>query len=255
MKRLVLAAILMTSCATLNVEQIACAARGGQWVFDSGRDAVGHCELPTPTPVPTPTPTPKPEPTPEPTPTPVPTPVPTPTPKPTPEPEVFPVPFPSLDAVIYPNNKRYGNGLDATYLVRGDDALCKLLHGPAGHSPCHFDSTVFRNQAQRGRYEAAAAGGCPRWQYRSGLETGTCHDDRVDATVSCDHFGTTELRDDPQTAEYEGPAMCAGQRDSFGPNAGFFMVPQCSPGKECSVRACMPNNPDNCGPWIQVDWK
>lgn len=210
---------------------------------------------PTPTPVPTPTPTPTPEPTPVPTPTPTPTPVPVPTPTPTPKPEAFPVRFPNLDAHLAVNNKRYGNGLDATYLVYGDDELCKALHGPAGHSPCHFDSVVFRNQEERGRYESAMAGGCPRWQYRSGPVIATCHDDRVDAIVSCDHFGSTTQRDDPQTREYEGPAYCAAGVDGFGPNAGFFMVPQCSPGRECSVRACLPNEPDNCGPWVLVDWK
>lgn len=225
--------------------------------------------LPVPTPTPTPAPTPTPTPVPEPTPTPVPVPTPVPTPTPVPPPSTFPVRFPLPGVRIYVNNHRYGNGLDSSPRVEGDTELCRLLHGVSVNS-CHFDSTVWSGQAQRAAYEMRVLAGardgvaspgslCPVWQYKSGPEKGPCHDDRTNASVSCDHFGNAVDRDDPQTpGVFEGePKECGLQLDEFGPKAGFFTIPQCTPGKECEVRSCPPLDVggENCGPYIIVDWR
>jgi len=257
-------------------------------------DCLQHPEKCVPVPVPTPTsvPTPTPEPTSTPTPTPVPTPAPTPTPTPLPGASViewdtvFPVRFPKPGVTLSIANKRYGNGLDSTLWVTGDDALCVVLHGSAGHSPCHFDSLIWNDSRQRADYEGLVMAGArdgqplppaplgPTWEYRAKNETGRCHDDQVHVNTSCDHFGNTVDRDDPKTVPafgqagalhvvsgFEGePKWLALQQDEFGPYAGFFMVPQTS-GKDfgTQVRACLPVvNPAlgaTCGPWYDVTWK
>jgi hypothetical protein len=192
---------------------------------------------------------------------------PSPDPTPPPPPSTFPVRFPLEGAVIYMRNARYNAGVDSTPRMQGDPELCELLHGVRVND-CHFDSTVWADDhALRGEYEAKVLAGarhggpevvglCPIWMYRSGSETGRCHDDRDGPIVSCDHFGNTVDRDDPQTPDvFEGkPAVCGLQRDEFGPYAGFFMVPQCTAGRECSVRACGPLGQE-CGPWVAVTWR
>lgn len=224
-----------------------------------------------PTPSPTPTPTPTPTPPPAPTPTPTPTPSPTPTP-PTP-PGAFPVRFPLPSAALYMRNHRYGNGIDATVRVSGDRALCEALHHvPVPSGDCHFDSNVW-SPGQRVDYEGLVLAGArsgqpppaaplgPVWQYRAGGQYGRCHDDQTRANTSCDHFGDTINRDDPQTRDvFEGtPAWLAAQRDEFGPYAGFFTIPQTSgPEFGTLVRACLPlaeGDEATCAPWITVDWK
>lgn len=227
---------------------------------------------PTPTPTPEPTPTPTPEPTPEPTPTP--TPVPEPTPTPTPEPSIFPVRFPLPTAFLYMRNSRYNAGVDSTPRIRGDRELCEALHHvPVPSGDCHFDSDVWENKDQRAEYEMRVLAGaraypghstsdvlCPVWQFKSGSQLGRCHDDREHTLVSCDHFGNVVYRDDPQTPDvFEGrPEVCGNQRDEFGPYAGFFMIPNLTPGVNAWVRACLPlqeGNNDTCAPWIQVTWR
>ena len=243
---------------------------------------------PAPTP---PAPTPTPEPTPTPVPTPVPTPTPTPTPVPGPDPvpagakavtweKVFPIRFPNPGVSLSIKAKRYGNGLDSTLWVEGDDALCVLLHGAVGHSPCHFDSTVWTNSRQRADYEGLVMGGArvgstdkvpfgPVWEYTAAGEHGVCHDDQVHVNTSCDHFGNTVDRDDPKTplavttigtqlvvSGFEGePAWLVLQADGYGPAAGFFMIPQTS-GKDFGtlIRACLPLG-EGCSPYVEVNWK
>jgi hypothetical protein len=234
--------------------------------------------------------------------TPVPTPVPVPTPTPTPPPVVvpppvvtpppaaqFPVRFPRVGVRVYSNNHKYGNGLDGTPRIgsSGDPELCEALHHvPVPRGDCHFDSDVWGGDTVlRGRYEmwvlAGARDGQPLpaaplglvWEYKSGPERGRCHDDRVSAAVSCDHFGNAATRDDPNTPEFEGlPAELGAQRDAYGPYAGFFTMPQCphtpadfgpdgrllSSAPECSVRSCPPlaeEEDSACGPWVEVTWK
>lgn len=202
-----------------------------------------------------------------------PNPTPTPTPPPSggdiPQPP-FSVRFPVSSALIYSNTKDYSQGFDHTILIGGDDALCKLLHGPAGHDPCHTDSAMFAGgQKEREGYDAWVLGGardgqplparplCPVWQFKVGDVVRPCHDDHG-AAASCDHFGNTTFRDDPQTptvvkangqiSGFEGePVYCAYQYDGFGPYAGFFTIAH----GDAEVRSCPPLDTAgaNCGPW------
>lgn len=174
----------------------------------------------------------------------------------------FPVRFPLQSARIYMNTAPYASPgtFYGTLLVEGDDALCKLLHGDAGHSPCHLDARVWGgSRPMQVAYEGYVYGGardglplpkplCPVWQFRSGGVIEQCHDNH-DALASCDHFGTTDMRDDPQTpGVFEGePKFCALQSDTFGPYAGFFAIAHGA----AEVRACPPLDTagPNCGPW------
>lgn len=172
---------------------------------------------------------------------------------------VFPVRFPAQGVRVYTNNKGYSMGFDATPLVEGDNALCKLLHGDLGHSPCHFDSRVW-SSSQRADYEGWVLAGArdglplpskplgPVWQFRTLGTIVPCHDDQNQA-ASCDHFGNTVDRDDPKTREFEGlPAWLVTQSDNFGPYAGFFTIAH----GDAEVRACPPLDTagPNCGPWL-----
>ena len=178
-------------------------------------------------------------------------PAPTPTPIPGEPPTVADCPKPLAEgAEAYVNAKRYGNGLDSTVRVRGDREFCRLIHG-VDTNDCHLEGWPNRDRCER-----FLARGCPVWRYRSGSEQGRCHDDRVSAAVSCDHFGDPVHRDDPQTPEFEGePKACGLQRDEFGPMAGFFTMPQC-PGapRECAVQACLPGD-SGCSGFVIVDWR
>lgn len=246
-----------------------CSKPGALCVHNPTTDP-NHCELAPPcSPVPIPTPTP--------TPTPIPT--------PTPTPGAFPVRFPRPAVVAYVRNSRYGNGVDSTLRINGDQELCEQLHHvPVPGGDCHFDSDVwtgpYDGALMRATYEGLVYAGArdglpvparplgPVWQYKSGLEFGRCHDQREGVLVSCDHFGSAFVdgRDDPQTPAFEGqPPWLRDQRDAFGPFAGFFTVPQLTPNVPASVRACAPlselSGPgdaapkDSCGPWLLVDWR
>jgi hypothetical protein len=172
---------------------------------------------------------------------------------------------------IYMRNARYGQGVDSTVRMRGDAELCKTIHG-VDVNDCHFDSEAWASSEQHGEYEMLVMAGArhgqplpaqglgPVWQFRSGNLVGRCHDDRSHVPVSCDHFGNTVYRDDPQTPlVFEGrPEGLGYQRDEFGPYAGFFMIPHCTSGQECSVRACLPlaeGDNGSCAPWLTVDWR
>ena len=217
------------------------------------------CAAPTPSPTPGPTPTPEPTPTVEPTPVPTPTPTPTPVPTPTPGPTPTPTPPPGTacpkalapGASLEIRARKYGNGLDSTLWVVGDPAFCLAIHGVAANR-CHLEGWPKRLECELELY----GGGCPTWRYRSGTEGGVCHDDRWSTLVSCDHFGSAGgQRDDPKTPEFEGtPAVCGLQRDEFGPKAGFWTMPQCTKGKECSVAACFPDG-TACSKFVVVDWR
>lgn len=238
---------------------------------------------PTPTPIPEPTPAPTPEPTPVPTPTPEPTPVPTPVPTPTPNPTTFPVRFPVAGVIVYMRNSRYNAGVDSTPRIRGDRELCETLHHvPVPDGNCHFDSDLWNgDDVLRGLYEMYVLAGArdgqplpskllgPVWQYKSGGELGRCHDNKNSGLVSCDHFGNTKDRDNDKTPTtgdtletlqgFEGEPKALGlQRDEFGPYAGFFMIPNRTPGIDAYVRACLPlaeGNDLTCGPWLLVYWR
>ncbi len=173
-------------------------------------------------------------------------------------------------AVVYLNDKAQGHGFDSTPRVWGDPEFCRLVSGVASND-CHLEGWP-----KRAECEMELLGGCPEWHYSagpSGAGAITCHDDRQ-AAASCDHYGTQDHQDDPQTPTtgdtvatlrgFEGlPLECGLQRDEFGPSAGFFAVAH---GKGY-VRACLVGAPltepsddgpggkpkGRCGPWRQVD--
>jgi len=157
--------------------------------------------------------------------------------------------------------KRYGNGVDSTVYVVGDPAFCEAIHGQPNLPQCHLEGWQTRQAC-----EIELMGGCQTWRYRSGTEGGVCHDDRVDAAVSCDHFGSAgAAHDDPNTPTtgdtlatlqgFEGtPPACGLQRDAYGPNAGPWTMPQCTGGRSCEVAACLPDG-TGCSPYLTVDWR
>lgn len=203
------------------------------------------CPTPTPTPSPSPTvePTPSPSPTSIPTPSPTPTSIPTPTPiPPTPPPSTTACPKTlSNNAYVYMNNKRYGNGVDSSLKVHGDQQFCFLIHG-VNTNDCHLEGWPRRTEC-----EMELIGGCPIWQYqKDGVVYPCLQADHPDQ--SCDHWGNPEKRDDPKTPDvFEGePVECGNQRDAAGdPMAGFFVITH---GKFL-VRSCLVNG-TSCGPWL-----
>ncbi len=152
-------------------------------------------------------------------------------------------------AYVYLNDKPYGQGFDSTPRVHGDPEFCYLIH-QVWINDCHLESWPKRTQC-----EMELMHGCPIWQYTvDGTAVHGCFDDR-EAAASCDHFGSVEYRDDPQTPTtgdtiwtlkgFEGrPLECGLQRNAFGPMAGFFTVAH----GIGNVRACKPDG-TRCGPW------
>jgi hypothetical protein len=181
--------------------------------------------------------------------------------------------FPVPGAVVYLNDKPYGQGFDATPRVQGDPELCSMLHGVPVND-CHLEAPPLLVGAVRARYETLVLAGarhgeqppplglCPIWQYRTaGGPIRPCSDDHQ-AEASCDHFGDPDDRDDPQTPTtgdsffflwgFEGePKVCGLQRDEHGPIAGFFAIAH----GQGEVRACPPLDTTgaNCGPWRPFD--
>jgi hypothetical protein len=157
-------------------------------------------------------------------------------------------------AYVYLNDKAYGQGFDSTVRVHGDPEFCRLIHGEAIND-CHLEGW-----SKRVECEMELIGGCPVWQFTAdgGTTVEACVDDQA-AWASCDHFGSVEYRDDPQTPTtgdtlstlqgFEGrPLVCGLQRDAHGPMAGFFTVAH----GVGHVRACKPDGA-GCGPWRPFD--
>ncbi len=210
---------------------------------------------PKPSPTPSPSPTVEPSPTPTATPTPVPTPTPTPVPTPTPPGPHVPVAedcyvLPAPGTVYIVNKALQTPGrFDSTPRVK-DKALCQAIYHDGVTSDCHLEGMP---RPRKVWCEMYLIGGCPVWQfsaYPDGRGPIQCHDDQ-NAAASCDHFGEQSHQDDPKTKDvFEGqPEQCGWQRDSYGPNAGFFMIGH---GKGYA-RACLPNNPTVCGAWRPFD--
>jgi hypothetical protein len=160
----------------------------------------------------------------------------------------------ALGAYVYLNDKPYGQGFDSTPRVHGDPEFCRLIHGVAIND-CHLEGWPRRAQC-----EMELMHGCPIWQFTvdGGTTAQPCVDNHA-ARASCDHFGSVEYRDDPQTPTtgdsiwtlkgFEGrPLECGLQRNAYGPMAGFFTVAH----GVGYVRACQPNGA-GCGPWRPFD--
>ena len=171
---------------------------------------------------------------------------------PHPTPSFCPKPL-APGAYVYLNDKAYGQGFDSTPRVHGDPEFCRLIHGVAIND-CHLEGWPKRVQC-----ELELMDGCPVWQFTvDGMSIFPCVDNHS-AAASCDHFGSIEYRDDPQTPTtgdtistlegFEGrPLECGLQRNAYGPMAGFFTVAH----GIGWVRACKPDRA-GCGPWRPFD--
>lgn len=159
-------------------------------------------------------------------------------------------------AIVYMNNKPYGNGFDSTVRVKGDPEFCRLIHGESIND-CHLEGWPKRAECEY----FLLGDNCPVWEYSVDQKViYFCHDDH-DAIASCDHYGNPVNRDDPQTRTtgdtletlrgFEGePKVCGLHRDEFGPNQGFFIIAH---GK-AYIRSCKPDRkPETCGPWKGFD--
>lgn len=219
---------------------------------------------------------------------PTPTPVPTPTPEPTPTPTPQPIPSckvilcgpgrhcvegsgcvagdPPVDTSVSAytggyivKSKPYGNGLEATPTVQGDCAYCASVGlGTMGDGSLRCGCPLYGDgHPDRLAKELATMGGCPTWQYftakhgSSDAPIACTQRDGYDdgGGMSCDHFGDTVNRDDPNTEPFEGmPQVCGIQRDSAGlPTAGFFIIAH----GDGYVRACDAVG-EHCGQWVRV---
>jgi hypothetical protein len=164
-------------------------------------------------------------------------------------------------------NKYYGaRFVDSTVWIDGDREFCVAIHGEVATDRCHLEGWSKRLECELellGLY-ADTDEACPIWQFKEGRQGApqVCHDQRSGVPVSCDHFGNTQFRDDPQTPTtgdtletlqgFEGePKVCGLDRDAYGPRAGFGMVPHQDPGVVGFVRACRPDG-DGCGRWTKM---
>ena len=162
---------------------------------------------------------------------------------------------------MYMNDAVYGQGLDSTVRIRGDEPFCDAIHGDVAGPDCHLDgwkgpsgndpnARVNCEMQLLGSYVSKPLA-CPIWQFRTAADPTPrpCVDDQ-DAAMSCDHFGRAGgPLDDPKTPPFEGlPAQCGEQLDSHGPIAGPFTIAHGAG----EVRACRPDG-GACGPWKKVD--
>ncbi len=146
--------------------------------------------------------------------------------------------------------KPYGNGLDTEVNVTNWPDLCYFIHGnPINPNQCHLeglDSKGYsRVQCEMLIVETLShgAGKCPVgvWRTNEHNADNYCYQDDPYPTggMSCDHFGDTITRDDPQTPPFEGePKVCGNYRDPYGkPMAGFFWIGH----GDGWMKACLPD--------------
>lgn len=172
-------------------------------------------------------------------------------------PSVCPMPLPA-GAVVYINDNPYGQlvdeggihilGVDSSIRVRGSYEYCAALGHATPSNDCNLEPWP-----NRAACEMELAGGCPVWDWYNDLHPGAYPCEQVqpdESGMSCDHFGNTEFRDDPETPDiFEGrPAECGYQRDELGnPMAGFWTQPH--GGLNGYARACLPDR-STCARWI-----
>jgi hypothetical protein len=161
-----------------------------------------------------------------------------------PNPSVVCGPLPA-GAVVYLNDKPYGQGVDSTIRIKSA-SYCEAHGMPGLDCKVRQEGDPYRDLCER-----YYAGGCPVWQYRLAGDSTLRACLQPAAEFSCDHFGNPEYRDDPNTPDvFEGePKACGLQRDDAGnPKAGFFVIAH----GNGQVRACRPDY-DGCGPWVSVN--
>jgi len=145
----------------------------------------------------------------------------------------------------------YGQGVDSSLYVVGDPAFCEAIHGKPNLGKCHLEGWPDRLACEL----YLLGGQCPIWKARSDGSESVVRDclqhDADERILTCDHFGDTSTRDDPQTPAFEGePQVCGLQRDAEGnPRAGFFTIAHGTG----IVTACLPDG-TGCGNWMRIDY-
>ena len=157
------------------------------------------------------------------------------------------------------NTKPWGNGFDHTTLVDGSRVYCLERGWTDGRSKCQVAQD---GDPHKVPCEIEFGNGCARWEFRSGGVQRPCVDDQDDV-MSCDHFGSTDYRDDPKTPTtgntlatlqgFEGqPKQCGLQREGDKPIAGFFIIAHTTKGVPGEVRSCVDSSFSACGPFLPV---
>lgn len=152
------------------------------------------------------------------------------------------------------NTSGYGQGVDTSLYVLDWPDLCTKIHGnPVNPNSCHLEGHTNRQACEIAVMKRVGGAACPIFRFRTAAhpdgEACLQIDPYETGGMSCDHFGNTEVRDDPITAPFEGlPAECGAQRDSAGhPMAGYFAIAH----GDGEVQACLPNG-SGCGRWTRV---
>lgn len=144
------------------------------------------------------------------------------------------------------NTKYYGQGLDHTTLVNGSAKYCADRGWTDGRSSCQV---AIDGDPAKVVCEIEFGKGCPVFQFRAAGVVRQCVNNQNDL-MSCDHFGSTEYRDDPATPAFEGqPAECAAQKGPYGYEAGFFAIVH----GNGEARSCVDKTFTACGPWLAVN--
>jgi hypothetical protein len=164
-------------------------------------------------------------------------------------------------ASVFIKAKPYGQGIDTELNVLDWPELCIFIHGnPVNPNQCHLEGLDSKGYSRVAcemaiiEKESGGAGKCPVgiWQTVSHPGENKCLQDDPYETggMSCDHFGNTVTRDDPNTPEFEGlPSECGRQRDETGkPKAGFFWIAH----GDGEIKACLPNYESCSRSWVKV---
>jgi hypothetical protein len=144
------------------------------------------------------------------------------------------------------STKHYGQGIDHTTLVIGSSKYCSDRGWTDGRSVCQVAIDGDPNKVP---CELEFGNGCPVFRFRAQDQVRQCVNNQDDL-MSCDHFGDTEVRDDPRTPEFEGrPAECAKQTGPYGYEAGFFTIVH----GLGEAQSCVDKTFSACGPWLAIN--
>lgn len=185
----------------------------------------------------------------------------------TPEPTPTPTPSDDVETAcgiampegvsVFVKAKSYGQGVDTELNVLDWPELCRFIHGnPVNPNQCHLEGLDSKGHS-RVRCEMAIiwklsnhAGRCPVPIWRTPA-SGEHRCTQEPAEMSCDHWGDTETRDDPNTPAFEGrPSECGDFRDERGdPASGYFWIGH----GDGEMKACLPDYATGCSrAWLRV---
>lgn len=153
----------------------------------------------------------------------------------------------------------YGKKGAYTELIVLDSPTTCLALNPADPDPnnCHFEGWKTQQRCERYLIKkfGDGKGECPIWWARTPANgVFRCREDDPNGnSMSCDHFGSADKRDNPKTTEFEGkPEVCGLQRDDKGkPEAGFFTIVLGNGDYGASLPGA--SAPDTWTPYIEPD--